>query len=71
MPAEAAPIGSRWYAWKHHWEVVAEGKRDGEPAVYVRRVNRGDKPTRKRVAVPFLVRLLVKHGHRTNTDRND
>ena len=34
--AREAPIGSRWYAWGHHWEITEHGLHDGEPAVYKR-----------------------------------
>lgn len=59
-----APVGSRWYAWGHHYEVIEELEKDGEPAVRVRRIDRGDSPGRRPLRVPFFTARLVKYGTR-------
>lgn len=51
--------GSKWYFAGRHYEIVAHGEKDGEPAVYVRDVN-----TRKKVKVAILWRLQEKRALR-------
>lgn len=63
---EVAPVGSRWYAWGHHYEVVKQTTRDDEPAVEIRNVDGG---TRARKTRTIITRLLDRHGTRTDEGR--
>lgn len=63
-----APLGSRWYAHGHHWEVVKEQLVDGEPGAIVRCLT----GHRKRIDLPMITRLLVKNGTRVDErEEND
>lgn len=52
-------VGSRWYVFGHHWEVLEEGERDGQPAVLVRCLT-GKNP--RKVWGKLFVRALERHG---------
>lgn len=51
--------GSRWYCFGHHWEVLEEAEKDGEPAVRVRCLT-GAKP--KKPWGLISLKALEKHG---------
>ena len=51
--------GSRWYVFGHHWEVIEEGERDGQPAVLVRCLT-GQNP--KKPWGYISLRALERHG---------
>jgi len=67
MAQEIAPTGSRWYAWGHHWRVIGQGTRDGEPAVRLKKIITG-RTTRARYDRPTVItRLLDRYGTRKET----
>lgn len=51
-------IGSRWYAWGRHVEVVAHTTRDGEPAVRVKEKG-ANKPERFAVIGRLFLRRAI------------
>jgi hypothetical protein len=60
MTDQEVTVGSRWYAWGHHWKVIAEAVRDGEPAVKLEKI---DRPRRGEYNKPtVLTRLVARHG---------
>lgn len=55
-----APVGSTWYAWGHHVEIVEHLTRDGEPAVRERVIATGDE------LIPVVARLFLRRAAETD-----
>lgn len=64
-PFSAAPIGSRWYAWGEHYEVVGHRELDGQPRVYLRNIRTGKKDP-----CAALLAGLIRKGVRQEAGRS-
>jgi hypothetical protein len=63
------PLGSRWYAWGHHWEIVDYGTRDGEPSLLMKITTRSTPTKYRRVKHNTVARLFARKAIRTDEGR--